>query len=486
MATNQTQFAWPLRKPHQLVYVELGPFNGGMVLGICDLGLTFRAVAPLKSDGPINFSFALDGKTRLQGVGEIAWTEEDGKTGGLKFATVSPEFRESLRAWLQQDEVSPKNAGREYTPASALPLDSMDKIKSSIREGKTESIRASVLRTEENLVEKDVEEKSSPVSPAPVPQIFQKPIVPSPPDRSPLDAVRPEPSPSSDQAPASDSAFALSNFRLPLASPSVPPPAETTTTPASPLSPAPPPPLPSALFPIDVPPTDRSIPGAEPAPSFGQDVYPQDLPVEPPRLNRVAAAGIVALALAVILGALLLNFRREAGETLIRLGQKLAGEQQPHPATSPPAWQPSANTASDDPANAISPAPSKPDQHPVETAIPPAQSAPASQQPIAKLENAPASEDGGTGQKEFDRAKIILKGNRRQREIPEAVALLWIGVRKGYVPAEVTLADLYARGDGVDKNCAQARVLLRAAVQKGSPEGRRRLDLLKRQGCPAN
>jgi len=98
----------------------------------------------------------------------------------------------------------------------------------------------------------------------------------------------------------------------------------------------------------------------------------------------------------------------------------------------------------------------------------------------------PAPEDGGSGQKEFDQAKEILKGIHRQRDIQMAAALLWTGVRKGYVPADVTLADLYARGDGVQRSCEQARVLLKAAVQKGSPEARRRLTQLKQQGCLGN
>src|SRR5262249_5448231 len=46
------------------------------------------------------------------------------------------------------------------------------------------------------------------------------------------------------------------------------------------------------------------------------------LPVpESPRLNRAAAGGILTLALVVLLGAFVLSFRREVGETLIRLGE---------------------------------------------------------------------------------------------------------------------------------------------------------------------
>jgi hypothetical protein len=50
-----------------------------------------------------------------------------------------------------------------------------------------------------------------------------------------------------------------------------------------------------------------------------------------------------------------------------------------------------------------------------------------------------------TGQEEFNIAREILQGSNRKRELPRAVDLLWSGVRKGYVPAEVTLADLFLR-----------------------------------------
>ncbi len=133
MPTNQLQAAWPLKKPQQLVYVELGVSNGGMMLGICEQGFSYRAVSPLVHDGPVNFAFALDGKTRLQGIGEIVWSEDDGKTGGLKFTNISPQFQETVGAWLNGD-AGPKNIGREVTPATAIALDSIEKIKQQVRE----------------------------------------------------------------------------------------------------------------------------------------------------------------------------------------------------------------------------------------------------------------------------------------------------------------------------------------------------------------
>lgn len=45
------------------------------------------------------------------------------------------------------------------------------------------------------------------------------------------------------------------------------------------------------------------------------------------------------------------------------------------------------------------------------------------------------------------------------------------------------LADLYLRGDGVARNCAQARVLLSVASEKGITEAMQKLGELNRTGC---
>ncbi len=52
-----------------------------------------------------------------------------------------------------------------------------------------------------------------------------------------------------------------------------------------------------------------------------------------------------------------------------------------------------------------------------------------------------------------------------------AAQLLWVSIEKGNTNAEVELAGLYARGEGVQKSCEQARILLTAAVNKGNAIG---------------
>ncbi len=58
-----------------------------------------------------------------------------------------------------------------------------------------------------------------------------------------------------------------------------------------------------------------------------------------------------------------------------------------------------------------------------------------------------------------------------------------MSVEKGNPAAEILLADLFARGDGVIKSCSQARVLLAAAIKHGDSEAIRKLSALDASGC---
>ncbi len=60
---------------------------------------------------------------------------------------------------------------------------------------------------------------------------------------------------------------------------------------------------------------------------------------------------------------------------------------------------------------------------------------------------------------------------------------LWSAVGQGDTTAEVALAQLYLRGDGVPRDCDRARLLLGAAAKQGSKEAVVALKNLKRMGC---
>jgi hypothetical protein len=65
----------------------------------------------------------------------------------------------------------------------------------------------------------------------------------------------------------------------------------------------------------------------------------------------------------------------------------------------------------------------------------------------------------------------------------DSVEALWGAVQAGSVSAEVSLAERFARGAGVNKNCDQAKVLMKAAADKGNREARLRLYELETNGC---
>ena len=73
------------KKPDQLVYLELGAGNGGMLLSISEDGFRFRAVTPVRADVEMPFAFSLDGHQRLEGNGIVEGLEDDGKSGGMRW-----------------------------------------------------------------------------------------------------------------------------------------------------------------------------------------------------------------------------------------------------------------------------------------------------------------------------------------------------------------------------------------------------------------
>jgi hypothetical protein len=194
--------------------------------------------------------------------------------------------------------------------------------------------------------------------------------------------------------------------------------------------------------------------------------------------------GLAVLATVVAAGALLYVYQREAGDSLIWLGETLAGR------TKASAAVPESKPV----------APAETAQAPVEGNGAPekaeAEAAPKTGPevtPTTESELAPgkeqASPQSGAMIRSPQRQESVLEqpAVRQKAEPPrsegESVASLWDAVQGGSVAAEMSLAEHFARGDGVAKNCDQARVLLKAAAGKGNREARLRLYQLESGGC---
>jgi hypothetical protein len=90
----------------------------------------------------------------------------------------------------------------------------------------------------------------------------------------------------------------------------------------------------------------------------------------------------------------------------------------------------------------------------------------------------------GNGAEELAMAQRYLNGtDGQERNRAEGAKWLWKAVAKHNAGATLLLSDLYLKGDGVGKNCEQARVLLDAAARKGVKDAGDRLRHLQAFGC---
>lgn len=245
------------------------------------------------------------------------------------------------------------------------------------------------------------------------------------------------------------------------------------------------------------------------------------------RILAHAPAITVVVLLAVALGALSFYYRVQVGQTLVRFGEELSGQaaMQQSSATVPnanasavqPALPPTQSAAPQQPASP-SPNPSTANSASgaAASATEAASTAPnadvATKSPVVapKASEASPSESSndqtasgsrsaltqfaaaakptsgssaGAGQAEFQIADASLQQARTPADKARAAGLLWTAVSAGSSDAEVELADVYGRGQGVRKNCQQARILLAAAQDKKNPLAAKESAELRVYGC---
>jgi hypothetical protein len=252
-------------------------------------------------------------------------------------------------------------------------------------------------------------------------------------------------------------------------------------------------------------------PAFEPLPELRE---PGFLEKRAPRLDSTTVSLAIRILIFLALVAAAVVFHRDLGNGLIWLGARLSGAGAPTASvpegstnptpmqqTAPPSVQPPVSSPADTTQNSLPSMEQKATTSPPSTAatkIPdntsaaaanPAKpkspsttpSAPATNQPAAQ--KPPTEPESEPGEQEYSQAQNILKSGDREGGFQEAVRLLWIAVEKGNSKAEVLLAELYRRGEGVTRNCDQTRILLTAAARKGNAEAQRRLDKFLREGC---
>src|ERR1700720_1314211 len=96
----------PRTKLVEIAYIGMGPENGGLVLDVSDGGLSFHAVAPVQPAEKIKFLLSLRGHSRIEGAGEVVWTNPMGTVCGMKFTSLSVGALEYLNNWTNQSRTA--------------------------------------------------------------------------------------------------------------------------------------------------------------------------------------------------------------------------------------------------------------------------------------------------------------------------------------------------------------------------------------------
>ena len=214
-----------------------------------------------------------------------------------------------------------------------------------------------------------------------------------------------------------------------------------------------------------------SIPIAAPQPApFSQK---KQISISLPRLLRGLATGFLIFAFVFMPILFIQNFRREIGNSLIRIGEKLKGNGDSKPDASSSAPVQISNPNSVSTPSAANPIPETPAMDTLDQS----DSAPSTQ----TIQGTVNSADSRLADRQNTRQHFADARLRRDRSA--LARQLWSAVAAGDSSAEVALARLYLTGDGVPRNCEQSRVLLRAASKNGNMEALQQLRKLNASAC---
>jgi TPR repeat protein len=185
------------------------------------------------------------------------------------------------------------------------------------------------------------------------------------------------------------------------------------------------------------------------------------------------------------LAALVIVYQRDVGTSLIWLGETLTGKTKASsvvPDKQPAAVAPASETQSNTENPAAIPSADK-----NAATIPDDSGLPREKEPPATGRgdggpNGVGLDASGRGESVLERQGLPAKTDASFNE-GDSVESLWGAVQGGSVSAEVSLAERFARGEGVNKNCDQAKVLMKAAADRGNREARLRLYEMETGGC---
>lgn len=196
-------------------------------------------------------------------------------------------------------------------------------------------------------------------------------------------------------------------------------------------------------------------------------------PSRPPRLGNRLALVILILVFVFLPVFLVKSLRHEIGDSLIRVGERLAGNRDVAPSDSSSIAVQRSSPSAASPESAPHPN-SQNSAKETSSHLDTVASAPTSEQPSDAA--APRTADRPSSRRDHS--------NANARKGRGAVARqLWAALGAGDSSAELPLAELYLAGDGVPRSCEQAQILLEAASTNGNVEARQWLKRIRKHKC---
>jgi PilZ domain len=136
------------RVPDRFAFLQLEGDDGGAVLNVSEGGLGFSAFAPVEQEGPIHFWFSLNLNERISAWGQVAWTNDTKKQGGLRFTRLSERASRQIREWISRPlahEVPDKRLAPEAVAGlpsrvTANEPDAVARFVSKVRSGRVPSL----------------------------------------------------------------------------------------------------------------------------------------------------------------------------------------------------------------------------------------------------------------------------------------------------------------------------------------------------------
>jgi len=443
--------------PEKFAFIQLERDDGGAVLNVSEGGLSFNTFAPVEQTGPIHFWFSLNLNERIDAWGEVTWTDETKKLGGLRFIRLPERAERQIREWISRP-IAREVPDEKYTSQA------VGGRPSRVMPREPDAIARFVSKARSQRIPTHSGSEDSRVSRAPLPSLAEMEAT-----------TRFAPEARSQGAPILSGREGSGVFNAPFpALGEMEAPARFAPKPRAPRAPI----LSSGILSI----SEDSVDSNAPVPLPGEIAATGELVP----MQRFRSAKRRQLILGLLLG---ICISATVAVSAIKYSNNRHENKSPGAVSSVSAAQKSGGEA-------LPPAPVNPSAASGSSADIFGSSNGQTGVPGAKTRKILAAETGGhpSPSKWESSASNLparvpvqpnVSGNALRQKPPKTPQELWASVQAGNSSAATALAELYIKGEGVPQNCNQARVLLLVASEKRNAAAIKRLQELDKTGCPA-